>query len=284
MKKYIKLLRPHHYVKNMLIFCALVCSGQFFESARFLRGLWGFLAFCAVSSAIYILNDIRDVEQDRQHPTKCKRPIASGAVPVNHAWCMAALLLLIGLGCNLMVQEVLPTALLLLYVVLNLGYSMGLKQIPIVDISILVSGFLIRMVYGALITQIVISNWLYLTVVALAFYFALGKRRNELQRQNGQTRHVLKYYPINFLNNSMTMCLTLVLTFYALWSMDENTVQSYGTGLVMTLPIVMLIILKYSLQVEGNSDGDPVEVLMHDKILMGLCLVYFAVMFLVLYM
>lgn len=283
MKNYIKLFRLHHYVKNLLIFCALVCSGQFFEAERFLCGLWGFCAFCAVSSAVYILNDIRDVEQDRLHPTKRMRPIASGAVPVRTAWYLAGVLLLVGIGFNMLVLQPLASALLLAYVLLNLGYSMGLKQIPILDLSVLVSGFLIRMAYGAQITDIVISNWLYLTVVALAFYFALGKRRNELLRQNTSTRHVLKYYPVNFLNSSMTMCLTLVLAFYALWSMDENTVQSYGTDLVMTLPIVMLIILKYSLQVEGNSDGDPVEVLLHDKVLMALCLVYFAVMFFILY-
>lgn len=122
-------------------------------------------------------------------------------------------------------------------------------------------------------------------MIALAFYFSLGKRRNELkQLRDGQTRKVLKEYPENFLNKNMGMCLTLANVFYALWSMDEKTLTFYNNKyMILTVPIVLVITMKYSLTVEGESDGDPVEVLLHDKILLALCVLYLAVMFMILY-
>ncbi len=286
MKQYIKLMRVHHYIKNILVFAALACSGQLFQVKQLLAGITGFVAFCMVSSVVYIINDIRDKEKDRQHPTKCNRPIASGQVSVKNAWILAMVLLLIAALCNGIAFHRITTILLVCYLALNLGYSFGLKNFPIVDVSILVSGFLIRILYGAMITEITISNWLYLTVIALAFYFALGKRRNELEQVgDGNTRKVLKYYSNNFLDKNMYLCLTLANVFYALWSMDEKTMSFYHNRyLIFTVPIVLLISMKYSLNVEGESDGDPVEVLVHDKILVMLCIVYLAVMFLILYL
>lgn len=285
MKPYIKLMRPHHYIKNFLVFAALACSGQLFDGKKLLAGITGFIAFCMVSSVVYIINDIRDVEKDRRHPTKRNRPIAAGTVSVKSAWALAAAVFAVALVCNFLSYHFVSTVLLALYLVLNLAYSFGLKNMPIVDVTILVAGFLIRILYGAFVTEITISNWLYLTVIALAFYFALGKRRNELkQLGDGETRKVLKAYPISFLDKSMNMCMTLAIMFYALWSMDENTVSAYNEYLVFTVPIVMLIVMKYSINIEGDSDGDPVEVLVHDKVLLALCVAYLAAMFLILYL
>jgi 4-hydroxybenzoate polyprenyltransferase len=256
-----------------------------FQTKKLLAGTAGFVAFCLVSSVVYIVNDIRDKEKDRCHPTKCNRPIASGEISEKQAWILVAVLLIVAFFCNMAVFRLDATLLLLLYVLLNLAYSMGLKNVPLLDVTILVSGFLIRVLYGACVTDIAISNWLYLTVITIAFYFALGKRRNELKQiGDGETRKVLKSYPINFLEKSMNMCLTLANVFYALWSMDKNTMEFYDNQyLIFTVPLVLLITMKYSLTVEGDSDGDPVEVLVHDKVLILLCLLYFAVMFAILY-
>lgn len=286
MKRYLKLMRVHHYIKNFLVFAALACSGQLFDPKKLMAGMGAFVAFCMVSSVVYIVNDIRDREKDRKHPTKCRRPIAAGTVSVKSACVLACVLLLVAVLCNMISFHVTSTLLLALYLVLNLAYSFGLKNIPIVDITILVAGFLIRILYGAVVTGIVISNWLYLTVIALAFYFALGKRRNELkQLGDGETRKVLKAYPVSFLDKNMGMCLTLANVFYALWSMDENTLSSYGSkNLIFTVPIVLLITMKYSMNVEGDSDGDPVEVLLHDKVLLILCVGYLCAMFAILYL
>lgn len=286
MKQYLKLMRVHHYIKNGLVFAALACGGQLFNLEKLTAGIAAFVSFCMVSSVVYIINDIRDREKDRKHPTKCKRPIAAGTVSVRSAWVLAAVLLAVAMVCNALTFHITSTLLLVLYLVLNLAYSFGLKNIPIIDITILVAGFLLRILYGALVTQITISNWLYLTVIALSFYFSLGKRRNELRNiSDGETRQVLKAYPINFLDKNMGMCLTLANVFYALWSMDEKTKALYNNDyLIFTVPIVLLITMKYSLVVEGESDGDPVEVLLHDKVLLSLCVLYLAVMFLILYL
>jgi hypothetical protein len=159
MKPYLKLMRPHHYIKNFLVFAALACSGQLFDPGKLLSGGLGFVAFCLISSVVYIINDIRDVEKDRQHPTKCKRPIAAGTVSIKNAWLLAAVLMVLALVCNFLTGRSLPTLLLLLYLVLNLAYSFGLKNIPIVDVTILVSGFLKKsrsFAYGDIVHQTVL--------------------------------------------------------------------------------------------------------------------------------
>lgn len=284
MKKYIKLMRPHHYMKNLLVFAALVCSGRFFELGKFLAGCAGFAAFCMVSSAVYIVNDIQDVEKDKLHPTKCRRPLPAGLVSLRGAQILAVLLVVMAAICNGLVFQSLSTVLLVSYLILNLAYSFGLKNIAILDVTILMTGFLLRMFYGAIVTGIEVSGWLYMTAIAASFFFALGKRRNELKHlKNGSTRKVLEAYPISFLERSMNMCLTLAIVFYALWSTDERNIAAHGKYLSWTVPIVLLIVLKYSLNIEGESDGDPVEVLLHDKVLLALCTVYFAVMFVILY-
>lgn len=286
-RDHIVLMRPQHFIKNGLVFAGLLCSGQFFVWHKLLVCCSGFCAFCLMSSVIYIINDIHDREKDRTHPTKCKRPLAAGTVTVRSAKRLALVLFLGAMLFNGLVWKAGAAGLLGLYFLLNLLYSAGLKDVPIVDVVILVSGFLIRILYGAIITNIVISNWLYLTVISMAFYFALGKRRNELQQSgdNSQARPVNNCYPLNFLNQNMYLCLTMANVFYALWSMDEHTVASYhSTGLVYTAPIVWIITMKYSLDIESKPDGDPVTVLLHDKVLMILCALYFVVMFTILYL
>lgn len=285
MNRYLKLMRVHHYMKNLLVFAALVCSGQLFVPAKLCAGVLGFLAFCAASSAIYIINDIRDCEKDRRHPTKCRRPIASGAVSVCNAIILAVVLFVLAALFIAPVFKLSAVLLLLLYIVLNLAYSFGIKNVPIADITVLAAGFVIRVIYGAQLTEIIISNWLYLAVFAMSFYLALGKRRGELiQVADGDTRSVLKAYPLDFLNRNMTMYLTLGNVFYALWSMDQVTTAFYHNRLlIFTVPIVLLITLKYSLTIEGASDGDPVEVLIHDRALLLLVLLYLAVMLGILY-
>lgn len=278
-------MRVHHYMKNLLVFAALVCSGQLFVPAKLCAGVLGFFAFCATSSAIYIINDIRDCEKDRRHPTKCRRPIASGAVSVCNAIILAVVLFVLAALFIAPVFKLSAVLLLLLYIVLNLAYSFGIKNVPIADITVLAAGFVIRVIYGAQLTEIIISNWLYLAVFAMSFYLALGKRRGELiQVAEGDTRSVLKAYPLDFLNRNMTMCLTLGNVFYALWSMDQVTTAFYHNRLlIFTVPIVLLITLKYSLTIDTASDGDPVEVLIHDRALLLLVLLYLAVMLGILY-
>lgn len=286
MKKYIKLMRVHHYIKNLLIFLALACSGKIFDADKFKNGVIGFLTFSFLTSGVYIINDIKDKDKDRLHPKKCKRPIASGEISIKKSIILAIVLFTISIIGNILFFNWSITLLLIGYMVINIAYSCGMKNIPLLDISILVSGFLIRIIYGAKITDIRISNWLYLTVIAMAFYLSLGKRRNELRCiSQAKTREVLKYYSDAFLDKNMYMCLTLANVFYALWSMDKNNIRLYGgRRLIFTVPIVLLISMKYSLNIEKEIDGDPVEVFFHDKAMILLSILYVGVMFAIVYL
>ena len=287
MKKYFRLLRVHHYIKNLLVFFPLACSGQFFDKGKILNCICGFICFCAISSAIYIINDIRDVEADRNHSSKCNRPIAAGEISINKALIISCFLLCVVLLFNCYIFSLYGSILLFIYFALNIAYSFGLKSIPIVDVAIIASGFVIRVIYGGIIADIKVSEWLYLAITTFSLFFALGKRRNEFK--NGDSDHssrsVLKYYTRDFLDKHMYLCLCLSNAFYALWSMDDETVARYnGKNIVFTVPLVLLITMKYCLAIEGDSDGDPVEVLIHDKVLILMCLLYSAVMFSVLYL
>lgn len=285
MKKYFKLMRVHHYIKNLLVFAALASSGQLFNTTKLINCFLAFLAFCFISSIVYIINDIMDKEKDALHPTKKNRPIANGSISISSAWFLTILLFVFSMIINFFIFNPYSSTILIGYLLLNLLYSFKLKNIPILDISILVSGFLIRMIYGAIVTQIEISNWLYLTVLSFSFYFALGKRRNELKNIGDNSREVLSSYSESFLDKNMGMFLTLGNAFYALWSMDEKTIAEHSSNLlVFTVPIVLLITLKYSLTIEGESDGDPVEVLIKDKTLLFLTCLYILSMFLILYL
>lgn len=279
-------MRVHHYLKNILIFLPLVFSQNLFDISLLKKALLGFCSFSILSSIVYIINDIQDVEKDRMHPTKCYRPIASGAVSKEKAFKLAIGISIIGIVLNFFVDGFngMSWIFIIVYLLLNFAYSMGLKNLPIIDISILVSGFLLRVLYGSSITGIEVSKWLYLTVISMSFYLGLGKRRNEYLKQGDKTRAVLKYYNHNFLDKNMYMCLGLTIVFYALWCVDPMTIERYSnSNIVWTVPLVMLICMKYSLNVESESDGDPVSVLLSDKILIYMVCIYIIITLFIIY-
>lgn len=268
----LRLMRPRHYIKNFLIFVSITFDRNLFNPSVMRQGLLGFAAFCLLASAVYVLNDIRDVEADRLHEVKRNRPVASGAVPIPAAWALSGTLFAAALAIQLAAFGLRGNGLLLAYFAVNLGYSLGLKHVPFLDIVLLVSGFVLRVVYGAAIVGSSTSAWVYLTVFALSFYLGLGKRRNELVKLppgGGSTRKVLQYYSYEFLDKFMYLCLTLAVTFYALWSADSEVASKYGTDkLVWTVPLLIIILMKYSADIESSSYGDPVDVILQDKVLL----------------
>lgn len=156
--KYIKLLRVHHYIKNLLIFAALIFSGQFFNIELLKTTAYGFMAFSLMASVIYIINDIKDADKDKKHPKKCKRPIASGAVSKTQAGVIALILFIGSMLFNYLCFSLEATAVLLGYLLLNIAYSLKLKHIPIIDVVVLSTGFVLRVIYGSLITGISLSE------------------------------------------------------------------------------------------------------------------------------
>ena len=273
-RNYIKLMRLKHCVKNILILLPLVFSGEFFQYGKLLSSVLGFLVFSFLASAVYILNDIQDVEKDRLHPKKKFRPIASGKVSEKQGKVLSVVAMIGAITLNFLATTNYVSFIFLgIYLVMNICYSKGLKNVPLLDIVVLASGFLLRLIYGGIVTDIHISNWLYLTVITASFYMGLGKRRNELGKSGNQinTRKVLKYYNYAFLDKNMYMCLGLTNAFYALW-----VIGTQKEVMIWTVPIVMVLGMKYSLNIERDSDGDPVEVILQDKVLWLLGILYSA--------
>ncbi len=286
MRDFLKMIRCHHYMKNLLVFSALAFSGQMTDTDKLLAGVIGFFAFCAASSFVYIVNDLRDREKDRLHPKKKDRPIASGRISTRTATITAIVCLLLALGLICLRFSIESLSLLAAYIILNLLYSWKLKDIPLLDVAILVSGFFIRVLLGGVITDIAVSNWLLLTVISFSFFLSFGKRRNELKTLDGSsTRAVLSGYTVTFLDKSMYLCLALAVVFYSLWSVGDTTIDHYHSNkVVLSVPIVLFITLRYCMDIEKEtSDGDPVEVLLHDKILILLCTAYAVFMMMLLY-
>ena len=285
---YLKLMRVKHYIKNLLIFLPIIFSGKLFFSYKLFVSFFGFISFSLLSSIIYIINDYKDIDKDKKHPVKKFRPLASGVISKNDAVITIYILSIIVFLINIFL--VLPLAhninfilLEILYLFLNVLYSFKLKDYPIIDIFILVSGFLIRLLFGGFICNIVISSWLFLTIMSLSFYMVLGKRRNELLKVSSSSRNVLKKYSKSFLDNYMNIFLALVIVFYSLWCIDSLTVNRLGDKAIYTVIFVIIILMKYSYDIEGDSFGDPVDVLYNDKVLFLLSILFCLVMLVLIY-
>ncbi|HIT43614.1 TPA: UbiA prenyltransferase family protein [Candidatus Avacholeplasma faecigallinarum] len=282
MKYYIKLMRPFHWVKNLLIFVPLFFNGRILSISKVWLLIVAFLAFSFIASSVYILNDVKDADKDRLHPKKRFRPIASGKVSKKQAvifwiFLFTISILLMGLIGNIVGSYLVSFILPLIYLLMNLLYSNGLKNIPLVDVSIIAAGFVIRLYYGALVCGVTVSDALLLTVISASFFLGFGKRRNELKKGTS-TRKVLQAYNIYFLDKIMYVFISLTLVFYSFWTILK------GRNLVYTVPLAMLIVADYCLIIESDSsDGDPAEVLKNSKSLMCLLGVFILSMFVGLY-
>lgn len=282
MNDYIRLMRPKHYIKNVLIFAPLFFSKTFYDLELIKETFLGFIAFSLISSFIYILNDLMDIENDRMHPVKKSRPLASGKVSINNAKVLAFILFIMSFSIQFFVTNSRSTLLFLsIYIVMNLVYSIKLKQIPIIDVTIIMLGFILRILYGGALVSIPLSNWLILTVMTFSYYLALGKRRNELLRNGYHARSVLNHYNPAFLDKLMYVMLSLFIVFYSLWSVS---IMESSKGLIWSIPFVIVIVMRYSLILESNSFGDPADVIFSDRILIFLSLAYSFTLILMIYL
>lgn len=275
LKNLIALARPKHYLKNGLIFLPLLFSGKIFTDGHFWHVLLAAAAFSTAASIVYIINDIRDVEKDRHHPKKKFRPVASGMVSVTQATILAVAFAAATIALGYLAHANAVSWMLLgIYVAINIAYSAGLKNIPVIDITILAAGFLLRVIYGSNAADIGVSDWLYLTTLAGAFYLGLGKRRGELLANGTKSRKVNEFYTHNFLDKNMYVCMALTLVFYSLWATDPT---SRAYSLFWTIPIIIILFMTYSLDIEKEGSlGDPVDVLLGNKVLGILGVAYVA--------
>ena len=268
--KYLKLIRVKHWIKNLLIFIPLICSG-FINIDNVLNLIIGFFSFSFMSSFIYIINDIKDIKKDKLHPRKKKRPLPSGKITKKRAILISIILLIASLSFNYIIyKEILNVSfyLLLAYMIINILYSMGLKNIAILDIILLATGFIIRVYYGASIINVQVSDWLFLTILNASLFLGLGKRKKELIN-NKDSRKVLKEYNESFLDKFQYISLGLMLVFYSLWTIEQDI-----KFLSLTIPLLIIIFMKYCLIIEKSDEGDPTTILYQDKMLLFLCLIY----------
>lgn len=272
--------RPVHWIKNASIFAALIFSGLLFERGLFLKAVEGFIIFNMAASATYLLNDIFDIPRDRQHPFKRNRPIASGAVPVSLALFVAISLSLAALFWAYLLSE-LFFILLAFYLIMQVFYSLALKNIHVIDILIIATGFVIRVYSGAVIIDAHLSVWFLLCVISVALFLASGKRRAELGivGSTGETRKSLIKYQPELLNAYVTMfgnaawMSWALFTFFEspqvnvpLWLLLAELSQSIAVNklLMITIPITIFGIMRYqSLIFEGRSEA-PERLLLTD--------------------
>lgn len=279
MKKYLKLLRIKNYVKNLLILFPFVFSGRFMIFNAYYKFVAiGFLAFCLMSSAVYIINDIMDVDKDRCHPKKCKRPIASGAVKISTAVILAISLALTSVISVMFLHNYQAVGFLIAYLILNIIYSAYLKKLPIIDIAVLSLFFILRVYYGAIIIDVPVSVYLYLTTISVAFMMGANKRYKE-KSQSEDCRATLKLYSQEFLSKISQIFICVSIVFYSLWVISDTNILVNPVILQISIFFVIIILLYYQYLIDTADDGNPVDILFDNPMLIVLAIAYIVLMF-----
>ena len=258
----IRLMRPHQWVKNTFVFAGLVFSERWQNTSMDWRVLLAFAAFCGASSVVYILNDWHDRASDALHPLKCRRPLASGAVSSGAALALALVLLV--LTVVLAAGNPLLLLLLGLYVALNLAYSWRLKEVPVVDVSIIAAGFMLRLLAGTVGGGIPPSRWLLLTGIFLTLFLGFCKRKAESFQALDSQRAVLAHYPPALLDTFIAVTMTATLTTYSLFATSPEAQLQHGERLLYTVPVVIFGLLRYTYQVHRGRGEDVAKDLIRD--------------------
>ena len=264
----LKTMRPRQWPKNIFVFAALVFDKQLFHRAAFLQTLAGFFLFCLISSSVYIFNDIVDIEADRQHPEKRKRPIPSGQLSLSAAWIAGILLTAVTLALGY-VMSVEFTIVLLVYFVLNLAYSRWLKHIPIMDVLVLAACFVLRVEGGVTLIHVErFSPWLYIVMTLLALYLGFGKRRAEmalLAQGAGSHRKVFEGYTVPLLDQYILIVSGTTIVAYSLYTFTAPNVPS-NHSMMLTIPFVLYAIFRYMYLIQiKHAGGAPEEILLSDR-------------------
>jgi 4-hydroxybenzoate polyprenyltransferase len=270
----LRALRPQQWTKNGLVFAALVFDRRVFEASRLLESVVAALVFCAVSSGIYLINDIRDVEQDRVHPRKRFRPIAAGEITPHTAGIIAVILLAVGLVASWLVRPAF-TAIILGYIVLMVSYSYGLKRLVILDVFAIAAGFVLRAAGGAIAIAVPISPWLYVCTMLLALFVGFGKRRHELaslEEAAGQHRANLDAYSLPMLDQIIGVVAASTVMAYSLYTFDAASVPR-NHALMLTIPFVVYAIFRYLYLIHKHELGGTPEVLLFTDRPLFFCIV-----------
>ncbi|HMB63306.1 MAG TPA: decaprenyl-phosphate phosphoribosyltransferase [Eudoraea sp.] len=280
-----RLIRPKHYIKNLFIFMPLFFAGEFYNTQQLIQVFLAFVSFSISASAIYIFNDFRDVEEDRLHPTKKFRPLAAETISLNTAIILMVILLVAGLA--LMASLSLNAlAVLGIYLILNIFYSLFLKHISILDVTIIAVGFVLRIFVGAIITDIPLSQWIVIMTFLLALFLAFAKRRDGVLlhlETKKKMRKVIKDYNLKFAEGAMMTMASVTIVAYILYTTSTEVVLRLQNEYVyLTAIYVILGILRYmQLSLLENNSGSPTELVFKDLFLalvMIAWIIHFAVL------
>ncbi|HZE84183.1 MAG TPA: decaprenyl-phosphate phosphoribosyltransferase [Puia sp.] len=285
---YLKLLRPKDWAKNLFLFIPLFFAGELLDLPKLTSLLYGFIAFSCIASSIYIINDYRDREDDRKHPVKCRRPLASGSVSPAAALVICGLLIIVGFGLAFWIRDKFLFV-LSIYFFINLGYSLGLKAIPILDIILLAAGFVLRIKGGSVITYVPLSEWIVIMVFLLAIFMAIGKRRDDvlLKLSSGNDmRKSIKGYNLEFLNVLLALVSAVIIVSYFMYTMTPEVKARLGTyRLYYTCLFVMAGIMRYLQIIYVSSDsGSPTKILYKDRFIQLTLVLWIASFVLILYL
>ena len=268
-KDILRLIRPHQYIKNFFIFMPLFFAGQIGNTELLLNVVIAFVAFSITASAIYVLNDYHDIEEDKQHPKKKYRPLASGSISKSQAIIIMPVLLVVGstlmLSLSLKAGEILAA-----YVVMNIAYSFYLKYVAILDVVIIAIGFVLRLFIGSMVTGTSLSMWIVIMTFLLALFMALGKRRNDVLiylNAGKKMRKVVGDYNLQFLDTAMSIMASVVIIAYIIYTITPEIVARVNSEyLYLTALYVVLGVMRY-LQVSLvlKDSGSPTRVVLKDR-------------------
>jgi decaprenyl-phosphate phosphoribosyltransferase len=275
----VRAVRPRQWVKNLLVLAAPLAAGRLLEPAVIKGTALAFVAFCLISAAVYLVNDVRDVAEDRQHPTKRFRPIAAGELKPVTALVLATVLGACGLALGFVVSMPLGIT-MVVYVSLQLLYSAYLKHLPVVDLAMVASAFLLRAIAGGVATGIPLSQWFLLVAAFGSFFMVAGKRYSEMKALGGEagTRRSLTRYSESYLRFAWMMAAVMVLISYSLWAFENRGNGALGVPwTAISIAPFTLALLQYALEVDAGTADEPEEVVLNDRVLQGLGVVWVAV-------
>ena len=281
MKNLIRLIRPHQWVKNLVVLLPVFFGGALLHIESVYAGLVTALCFSFAASSIYCLNDIVDVDDDRRHPVKCHRPLASGAISITQGYILMFLMFILSmLSTFLLRHNQLETAsVILFYWILNIAYCLKLKQYAIIDVCVVSFGFVLRILAGGYATSIHLSKWIVLMTFLLMLFLSFAKRRDDVVRMN-ETGHAPRQntirYNLTFINQAITITASVTLVCYIMYTVSPETIQNFHTDyLYLTSVFVLVGLLRYiQIAVVDKRSGAPTKVMLHDRFMQFVVLAF----------
>lgn len=272
MRNLIQLIRPHQWIKNLIVLLPVFFGGALLRWNAVYAGLITTLAFSLTASSIYCLNDIIDINDDRQHPVKRNRPLASGAVSIVQGYILMGLMFILSMTSMFLLpsHQAETASVILFYWLLNIAYCLRLKRYAIIDVCIVAFGFVLRILAGGYATNIQLSKWIVLMTFLLMLFLSFAKRRDDVVRMN-ETGHAPRQntirYNLTFINQAITITASVTLVCYIMYTMSPETIQNFHTDyLYLTSVFVLLGLLRYiQISVVDKKSGDPTKVIIHDR-------------------